>query len=214
MNRPKAIIFDWDNTLVDTWPTIHEATNHCRRAMGHEPWTLEETKARTRLSLREAFPLLFGDRWEEAREIYLTQYAAIHLERMCPLPGCLDMLEALAAAGIYLGVVSNKTGDVLRREAEHLGWSRLFGAIVGAGDAVRDKPAPEPVLLALAAGGISPGEDVWFVGDTATDIECAIAASCVPVLLYGTVDAAEFIRLPPRLRFADALRLFEHVQGL
>jgi phosphoglycolate phosphatase len=214
MNRPRAIIFDWDNTLVDSWPTIHEATNHCLVAMGKEPWTLAETKERVRLSLREAFPLYYGDRWEEARGIYMSHFESIHLERMCPLPGCLDMLEALMAQEIYLGVVSNKTGDVLRREAEHLGWARYFGAIIGAGDAARDKPAPEPVLLALAAGGIAPGEDVWFVGDTATDIECAVAAGCVPVLLYGTVDAPEFIRVPPRLRFADASRLFDHVRGL
>jgi phosphoglycolate phosphatase len=214
MKRPRAILFDWDNTLVDSWPTIHEATNHCRRAMGHDPWTIEETKARVRLSLREAFPLYYGDRWEEARQIYMSHFETIHLDRICPLPGCLDVLEGLAGEGIYLGIVSNKTGDVLRREAEHLGWSRLFGAIVGAGDAAQDKPAPEPVLLALAPGGIAPGEDVWFVGDTATDLECAIAASCVPVLLYGTVDAPEFIRVPPRLQFADASRLFDHVRGL
>ena len=214
MSRPKAILFDWDNTLVDTWPTIHESTNHCRLAMGHEPWTLEETKERTRLSLREAFPLLFGDRWEEAREIYMSHFNKIHLERVCELPGCAGMLEALVDEGIYLGVVSNKTGHVLRREADHLGWAKYFGAIVGAGDAARDKPAPDPVLLALAPGGIAPGEDVWFVGDTATDIECAIGAACVPVLLYGTIDAPEFIRMPPRLRFADASRLFDHIRGL
>jgi len=214
MIRPRAIIFDWDNTLVDTWPTIHAATNHCQLAMGHELWTLEETKAKVRLSLREAFPLYYGDRWEEARQIYMDHFSSIHLERMCPLPGCLDVLEALADAGLYLGVVSNKTGEVLRREAEHLGWSRLFGAIVGAGDAARDKPAPEPVALALEPGGIAPGDDVWFVGDTAVDMECAIAAGCTPVLLYGTVDAPEFIPVPPRLRFADASRLFDHVRGL
>ena len=214
MIRPQAIIFDWDNTLVDSWPTIHEATNYCRLAMGHEPWTLDETKSRVRLSLREAFPLYYGDRWEEARQIYMDRFNAIHIERMSPLPGCLAMLEALAGEGIYLGVVSNKTGPVLRREAEHLGWSRFFGAIVGAGDAARDKPAPEPVLMALAAGGLMPGEHVWFVGDTDVDIECAVAAGCVPVLLYGTVDAPDFIRLPPRLRFADASRLFDHIRGL
>ena len=24
---PRAAIFDWDNTLVDTWPVIHESMN-------------------------------------------------------------------------------------------------------------------------------------------------------------------------------------------
>jgi phosphoglycolate phosphatase len=25
MQRPRAILFDWDNTLVDSWAVIHEA---------------------------------------------------------------------------------------------------------------------------------------------------------------------------------------------
>jgi phosphoglycolate phosphatase len=214
MNRPKAIIFDWDNTLVDTWPTIHAATNHCRLAMGEEPWTLTETKERVRLSLREAFPRYYGDRWEEARRVYMEHYSSIHLERMSPLPGCLAMLEALAGEGIYLGVVSNKTGDVLRREAEHLGWAALFGRIVGAGDAAQDKPDPAPVLMALEPSGLAPGEDVWFVGDTDADMECAIASGCVPVLLHTLATGVEFIRVPPRLSFADAARLYDHLRGL
>ena len=49
MNRPTALIFDWDNTLVDTWPTIHDALNTMLPQMGHEAWTLSETKQRVRL---------------------------------------------------------------------------------------------------------------------------------------------------------------------
>ena len=25
--KPKAVIFDWDNTLVNTWPIIHDEVN-------------------------------------------------------------------------------------------------------------------------------------------------------------------------------------------
>ena len=67
LKRPDAIIFDWDNTLVDTWPVIHAALFETFTAMGHVPWTLEETKARVALSMRESFPKLFGDRWAAAR---------------------------------------------------------------------------------------------------------------------------------------------------
>ncbi|HLJ20402.1 MAG TPA: HAD hydrolase-like protein, partial [Stellaceae bacterium] len=63
MERPRAILFDWDNTLVDSWPVIHEALVVTFEGMGHVPWTLEETKQRVRHSLRDAFPRLFGDRW-------------------------------------------------------------------------------------------------------------------------------------------------------
>jgi len=66
LRRPRAILFDWDNTLVDTWVTIHEALNFLMRAMDRPEWSLAETRERVRLSLREAFPLYFGERWEEA----------------------------------------------------------------------------------------------------------------------------------------------------
>src|SRR3954466_10132322 len=87
LRSPRAILFDWDNTLVDTWATIHEALNFLMRAMGRPEWSLAETREKVRLSLREAFPLYFGDRWEEARDIYLERFRAIHLERLVALPG-------------------------------------------------------------------------------------------------------------------------------
>ena len=64
MERPRGILFDWDNTLVDSWAVIHEALVVTFEAMGLAPWTLDETKQRARHSLRDAFPRLFGPRWE------------------------------------------------------------------------------------------------------------------------------------------------------
>ena len=218
LRRPRAILFDWDNTLVDSRGTIHEALNFLMRAMGVAEWSLAETKGRVRLSLREAFPVYFGDRWEEARDIYLGRFREIHLERLRPLPGREAMLRALAGGGIFLGVVSNKTGELLRREVAGLGWSELFGSIVGAGDAPADKPAREPVHLALAPSGVAAGEEVWFVGDTAIDMECAQNSGCIAVLLGEAVPpeefAREFARFAPLLSFADEVSLFRLLQGL
>jgi phosphoglycolate phosphatase len=211
---PRAILFDWDNTLVDSWLTIHEALNHVMGVMEKPLWSLAETRARVRLSLRESFPVHFGERWEEARGIYLERFRAIHLERLRPLPGCGEMVKALAGEGIFLGVVSNKTGSLLRREAEELGWSRYFGRIVGAGDAVADKPDPAPVRLALQPSGVEAGAGVWFVGDTGVDIECAGNASCVSVLLGSDLAAEELLRCTPHFTFADPAALLRFIQGL
>jgi len=109
-SRPRALLFDWDNTLVDSWGTIHAALVITFEAMGHAPWTMAETKLRVARSLRDSFPALFGERWEEARQLYLDTFTAIHLERLKPVDGAEALLEELAAAGFYLGVVSNKTG--------------------------------------------------------------------------------------------------------
>jgi len=213
MQRPRAILFDWDNTLVDSWAVIHEALVVTFEAMGHSPWTLDETKQRVRHSLRDAFPKLFGDRWEEARRLYLDAFTAVHLERLRALAGAEPLLEALAADGYYLAVVSNKTGRLLRREAEHLGWSRHFRALVGAGDAKADKPDPAVVHAALSGSGLGPAL-AWLVGDTALDLECAAAAGCVPVLLATSDPAEETLKVLPKLSFSDCASLLQGLRGL
>jgi phosphoglycolate phosphatase len=214
LGRPHAILFDWDNTLVDSWAVIHEALNHVMTAMDKPAWSIAETRARVRLSLRESFPLHFGARWEEARGVYLDRFRAIHLERLTALPGCAELLEALAGDGVFLGVVSNKTGALLRLEARQLGWARHFGGVVGAGDATADKPDPAPVQLALKASGIAAGEGVWFVGDTDVDMLCAQNAGCVPVLLGDELAPEDLLRCTPRLRFSAPAALLDFVRGL
>lgn len=180
---PRALLFDWDNTLVDTWHVIHHALTVTLRAMGHEPWTMAETRQRVRASARESFPALFGQRAAEAMALFYDTYEADHLEKLRERPGAGAMLSRLAGAGYVLSVVSNKRGYLLRREAGHLGWTERFHRLVGADDAVRDKPAVEPVELALEGTQLRRGPTVWFVGDTDIDMLCAVNAGCLPILL-------------------------------
>jgi len=214
MRRPRALLFDWDNTLVDSWDVIHEALVATFVAMGHEPWTLAATKERVRHSLRDAFPKLFGDRWEEARRRYLDTFTAIHLDRLRAIEGAEALLSGAADAGYYLAVVSNKTGSILRLEARHLEWTRHFRSLIGAGDAPADKPDPAPVHRALEGSGIA-AESAWFIGDTALDMQCAINAGSLPVLL-GDEGRAESERWEarPALSFADCASLLTRLRGL
>jgi phosphoglycolate phosphatase len=213
--RPRAVLFDWDNTLVDSWATIADALNTTLRAFGHAPWTMAEVKTRVRKSMRDSFPALFGVRWEEAGEVFYARYREIHVEKLAPIEGAAEMLAELAGAGIYLAVVSNKKGEYLRREAAHLGWSRHFGRLVGALDAARDKPALEPVLLALEGSGVVPGSDVWIAGDADVDLECARNAACVPILVREhPPEAGEFPSHPPARHFPDCRALSNALKSL
>lgn len=185
--KPRAILFDWDNTLVNSWPKIHEALNHCLAEMGHEAWSLEKVKSQVKQSMRDAFPTLFGDRWEEAAHIYQTYYRAIHLDGLEPLAGAVPLLDWLRAQPVYVAVVSNKRGPSLRKECEKLGWNHYFDRIIGADDAARDKPDVAPALMALDESAITqPDASVWFVGDTTVDLECAANLKATAVL-YGDV---------------------------
>ena len=199
LTPPKAILYDWDNTLVDTWPVIHAALAHCFTKMGKEPWSLEETKAQVTHSMRDYFPQLFGDRWEEAGEYYLEGYHQVPLEKLQPLAGAEALVQAVQSAGIYQAVVSNKKGPNLRREANYLQWNQYFSALIGADDAANDKPHPDHALMALEAYPHSHGEDIWFIGDSSVDMEIAKNAGFTGIF-YGPEEKAETIAHPIHAR--------------
>lgn len=183
--------------------------------MGHPVWTFQEFRERLGPSMRDSFPQFFGDRWEEARDVFHASFAATHLGMLRTLPGAEELLVALHDAGLYVGVVSNKTGQHLRREAEHLGWTRYFGRMVGAMDAERDKPAAEPVAMALAGSGIGVGEHVWFIGDSLVDVETAYNSGCLPVLVRTDPPGdGEFKLQPPRVHFPDCFAVAAAVREL
>ena len=209
---PKAVIFDWDNTLIDSWLCIQAAMNATLRHMGHPEWDMEETKARVALSMRDSFPALFGDRWTEARDVFYASFAAIHIDYLRPLPGAMEMLQALRKRGVALSVVSNKNGRFLRAESQHLGWDGYFSRLVGAADAHEDKPSSAPVILALEQTGVAPGKDVWFVGDALVDMACAHNSGCTPILLrHEPVRAGEFDEHPPHRRLSNCEELSQLV---
>ncbi len=212
---PAAVLLDWDNTLVDSWPMIYQALRETFVAMKRQPWTLEETKQRVHLSLRDSFPALFGEEWERAMQLYYDAFEQQHLDRLTPLPGAERLLKDLHAKGIYLGLVSNKTGRYLRIEVEHLGWHRYFTRTVGAGDAARDKPAKDGVLMALDGSNISPGIAVWFAGDSPADMEIAHNAGCYPVLIRkNPPEFDEFSRFPPAWHTPGCSELAAYIDGL
>ncbi len=215
LRRPRAILFDWDNTLIDSWPVIHDALNVTLEAFGLAPWTLDEIRLRVGKSLRNTFPALFGAKWKEAEQVFYRRFAGCHLERLQSRPGAGRMLAELQGAGLYLGVVSNKRGDYLRREAAHLGWRDYFGRIVGANDAAEDKPAKAPVAMALAGSGVSPGQQVWIAGDAEIDLECARNAGCLPVLVRELgPQPGEFAGHPPAVHVIDCQALCKLVGKL
>jgi phosphoglycolate phosphatase len=198
--RPRAVLFDWDNTLVNTWPTILECYRDTFVALGHVPWTMQEVQDRAHGSLRDHFPKLFGERAGEAERVFYETFIRIHLERLEPLPGAEELLERAHASGCFVAVVSNKVGDNLRIELAHLGWGKWIKKAVGARDAKRDKPAPDPIFMALDGTGIAPDLDVWMVGDTPADLKCAHAAGVVPVFFGGDGQLSDRLReYPPRL---------------
>jgi phosphoglycolate phosphatase len=211
-SRPSVLLYDWDNTLVDGWAGIAAALNTTFVGFGRPLWTIKDTRERVRLSLRESFPILFGERWEQARDVFQAALTSQHLDHVGPMPGVPDVLEAGAAWP--QGVVSNKAGDFLRREVAHLGWGGFFGAAVGAGDATADKPDPAPLHLALAQLGRTADPSVWYMGDTALDMQAAKAAGLTAVLIGNAGHDGGVERAAPHIHFLSAHGLRSRLRDL
>jgi phosphoglycolate phosphatase len=213
--KPKAILFDWDNTLVDSWTVISDALNYTLESFGKKPWNIIETKARVRKSLRDSFPDLFGEKWEKAAEIFYKRFDDIHISRLKPIEGAQQMLDGILEQQIFMGIVSNKRGDYLRKEVWQLGWDKYFASFVGATDTANDKPSTEPVALALTDCAHKSGAYVWFVGDANIDMECAYNANLTPILLRKEPPHhEEFIDHPPAFHLVDCQALSKLIKKM
>jgi len=208
---PQAVIFDWDNTLVGSWGAIDFAINKTFEHFGKPRWTPEQVRLNCRRSARDTFPEWFGiERWKEAYELFYEHFNAIRAEGATPTSGAVDLLRWLKKADIACFVVSNKRGPDLRKEVVTLRWGDFFVKLVGSGDAAQDKPARDPIDLALLAANLTPGPDIWFVGDTDVDVVCARNADCTPVFVG---DQAEAAKLSVEMAFDDCLKLYQWLEA-
>lgn len=207
---PKAVIFDWDNTLVDSWPLIHFAINETMSAMNKELWSFEKVKTEVHKSMRDIFPEMFGSNWLIAAEIYKKSYRSQHLEKIVLLPDALNLINFLYEKNIPLFIISNKTGDVVRIEAENLKIADKFLKIIGSQDTEFDKPHKAPVDFALQDTEISAQKDlIWFVGDTITDMECALHSDCQPILYGENLNVPEDFMIREKNKTEKPLMYFK-----
>ena len=179
-----AVLFDWDNTLVHSWHTIHAAYNATFADFSMPTVSLPEVQRLARQSARTSFPTLFGaQRSDEAIEIYRAHYQKI-AGKPTPIKGSKELLQYLQRRSILIGVISNKSHDFLTKEITALDWGQYFSlGWLGAGRAEKDKPSPLALqqFAALASGRtlpdkawpVQPSNILYYVGDNAIDITFA-----------------------------------------
>lgn len=171
--KPDAILFDWDGTLADSMAWIMNVHNAVRVRLGIQPWSNDEFAYYSKWSSREIYPEIYGDRATTAFEYLNEEIAKGSTVAMDKIPAAEPMLEALHLAQIPMGVVSNKIHAPLTEDVNCFGWNHFFQTIVGAGRAARDKPSGVPALFALDELAILPSKNIWFVGDSGADADCA-----------------------------------------
>ena len=186
--------FDLDGTLLDTSRDLGAALNHALGTAGREPVPLAAVSGLigggARLMLQRGLALTGGDEGVDEETLFaalLRYYEANIAVHTALYPGAAAMLDALAAAGTKLAVVTNKREPMTLKLFDALGLTERFACIIGAGRYPL-KPAPDALHAMVAQLG---GGAAAFVGDTTFDTGAARAARLPSVAVsFGFCDAA------------------------
>ena len=105
-----------------------------------------------------------------------------------PVPGMIDVVDALRGRGVVVGVVSNSEGHVAELLAE-VGWGDRFAAVADSGRLGVAKPDPGIFAWAAAALGADPARSIHVGDSDAADVAGARAAGW-SALWFGPQAAA------------------------
>ena len=190
----RAVVFDWDGTLVDTLPAIYRANVEVLREL-EVPFDEDRYRAAytpdwrvmyRRLGVPEPAIGAAGARW---LELYRQAGA------LAPFDGAAAALRRLAASGHRMGIVTAGQRDVVEDQLARFGLAELLAVRVCGDDPVAAKPDPEPLRLALAgldAAGLP--EPPIYVGDAPDDMRMALAVGVHGVGIVGQLGTADDLR--------------------
>jgi phosphoglycolate phosphatase len=185
----RGVIFDLDGTLVDSLPDVVGSLNAVLRAAGRREVALAEGRAMVgggaepliERAWRATGAAATPAQIDAGVSAFLEEYRARPALETVIFDGALDALDGLAAAGIPLGICTNKPHAMAIEVLRALGIADRFAACFGKGALDVHKPDRRHYDAVAYAMDVPAAETV-YVGDSITDVETARAAG-VPVVL-------------------------------
>jgi pyrophosphatase PpaX len=200
----RAILFDWDGTLLNSYEADLRAYLSMFHALGIK-WTERELAQHYSPNWLRVYRAaqLPRSKWIEADRLWTRAYK---LENPSLLPGARRVVRLLAQK-YELGIVTSGNRPRVRRQLREFELAGYFSACVCSEDAAKRKPHPAPLQLALKRLRRDPQHCV-YVGDTAEDIEMARRAGVRAIGVLGPFPTVA------RLRAAKPEVLLRSVQEL
>ena len=183
----KAAIFDLDGTLLDTMNDLLTAMNRMLRELNFPERTYDEllcfinrgARMFVGRSLPEGSIKSFDDPLvDRALAVYARHYKECCLDTTHPFEGVPEAVAALRAAGVRVGVLSNKQDAFVKETIAKL-YPGAFDTVNGQLD-LPEKPDPAPALAVAAKLGVKP-EECAFIGDSDIDIKTGVNSGMLPV---------------------------------
>jgi len=187
----RAVVFDLDGTLLDTLDDLADSGNTTLEKMGFPTHDAEAYKFfigdGVGMLVHRMLPKNHRDDATKAEitKVYRAEYGRRWNVKTRPYDGIDTLLDELAAREIRMGVLSNKPDEMTQKCVAALLPRWNFEAVLGHHDGIPRKPDPAGALEVLVKLDVA-AEDVLYLGDTATDMETAVAANFTPVgVLWG-----------------------------
>lgn len=185
-----AVIFDVDGVLTDSYIPHYKSWERMFGEIGVE-FSDEQFRSTFGRTNRDIFSQLYpgetmtAERTKELGDRKEELYREIINENFTPLPGAVELIDALAAAGFKLGVGSSGPPENVRLTLEKLGRAGRFDAVVTGADVTHGKPHPEVFLKAAERLGVPPAQCA-VIEDAPQGIEAANAAGMTSIAVLGT----------------------------
>ena len=187
----QAIIFDLDGTLLDTLEDMGNAMNN---VLAHEGLPTHPIDAYryfvgdgAKMLVHRVLPDEHRDQdtMQRCVKMFLGEYEQHWKVNTKPYNGIADMLNALSVRQVKMAVLANKPDDFTQRCVAELLPDWKFAMVLGQREGFPKKPDPAGALAIADHLGVAPAE-MLYLGDTAVDMQTAIAARMFPVgVLWG-----------------------------
>jgi HAD superfamily hydrolase (TIGR01549 family) len=217
----RAIIFDIDGTLVDTFEVYQRVFNQGIAQYGMAPVAqdiLREYLAKG-LSLRQILQNVFtepidDDAYTTCRTEIINRFRNAEIGEVKPFPGTEELFGHLQRKGIKIGIA---TGRMSSDEDEwnrfrNMGLDGYINAIVTSKEIQNRKPAPDVVMECARRLNISP-EHCIVIGDTVADILAARSAgSLSAAVTTGHEDEDNLLKEHPDIVFHNLSDLVVYLE--
>jgi phosphoglycolate phosphatase len=210
----KAIVFDWDGTLMDSIGKIVESMQSSAKHLGLPIPDYNQAKNVIGISLLPALKQLFNiDDDKAATDIFHTYKEQFkdHTQISSPLfSGAIELLENLKQRGYILAIATGKGRQGLVHNWQHSNTEHFFSVSRTADDA-QSKPSPDMLQQILCELNLS-ADQVLMVGDTTYDMAMAEAINMDRIGVSFGVHSADTLQKHKPLAVIDTLQeLLLHV---
>lgn len=187
----RAVLFDFDGTLADSFSAISASTNHVLRHFGKPELPEEVIRKYVGLGLANLMETLLPEvPTSESVACYREHHPSVMLTMTRLMPGVAETLPLLQQHGVAMAVCSNKSVMFSQQIVGALGLTPYFQAVLGPEDVGIPKPDPAMLLEACRRLGI-PKEETLYIGDMAVDVHTARAAGIPVWLVLGGAEGQE-----------------------